>query len=178
MPKQATISPGQPRPEAAIRSKPATIIQLLGNVVHLVIQPMRRIYMEPVEGRTDGELHVEDVTEKMVGSYFTRVAAAKIPDWLESFSQSDERCRQEIAQIWRYSRFIDSEILGLISQFELSEYSRSLQVFRKIPTFRSGANLGYLTTPYFWYFEAAMRLSTLTGQLRARYAMAATFVAP
>jgi hypothetical protein len=155
-----------------------TVIQLLGNVIHLAVQPLQRIYMEPVEGRTDGELHPEDVSEQMVARYFNKVAAANVSRWLESFSESDERCRQDIAQIWRYSRFIDSEILGLISQLELSEFSRTLHLVGRIRSFSPGASLGFLAMPYFWNFKIAMRLSVLAGELQRRYAMPTTFTPP
>ena len=148
------------------------IIQLINNVVDLVIQPLQRVYIH-VEGE-ERPLNLPLVTETLVTAVFEKVEATSVKDWLRSLMESDQKCRQNIEQLWRYSRFIDSEIFGLLSQLELSEYSEVLPTFRRVLPHGRLPTLTPLATPYFWNFEVAMKLSSASLTLKSRYTIPTT----
>jgi hypothetical protein len=148
------------------------VIQLIGNVVELVIQPLQRVYVH-VEGE-ERPLNLSSVTEALVATVFERVEAATVKDWLLSLTESDQKCRQNIDQLWRYSRFIDSDVFRLLSQLELSEYSEVLPMFSRVLPHGRLPTLVPLATPYFWNFEVAIELSRASKALQVRYAIPTT----
>jgi hypothetical protein len=150
-----------------------TLIRLLESVVSLVTQPIERVYAV-IERPDLGQLDFASVTETMILSYFERVDCATISDWLTSLTESDQKCREIINQLWRYSRFVDSEIFGLLSELELSEYSAVLPRFRELLPHGRHPTLAPLATPYFWNFNVAMRLAKAAKTLQKRYGILTT----
>jgi hypothetical protein len=151
------------------------VMHLLGNVIDLVVNPIRRIYETagPIEKRgSDTRLYYADVTEELIAKYFERIASANVAHWLDSFTDSEEKCQANIVQLWRYSQFIDSEMLSILSQLEMSEYMKSLPLYRGVVRPDSHNNsLRFLVTPYYWQFKLAMDLLKLGRKLEARYKM-------
>lgn len=148
------------------------VIQLINNVVDLVIQPLQRIYVH-IEGE-ERPLSLPLVTETLVTTVFEKVEATTVKDWLRSLMESDQKCRQNIEQLWRYSRFINSEIFGWLSQLELSEYAEVLPTFSRVLPHGRHPTLAPMAIPYFWNFEVAMKLSRASQALQARYAIPTT----
>jgi hypothetical protein len=145
------------------------VIDFLRGIVDLVKQPIREIY-KMAEG-TDAELADEGVTLDMIVKYFKGVSIPKVDFWLGRFTDPDDKSREYIAQLWRYSRFIDSEVLSVLSKLELSEYSNNLPMYRRAHGPNSGGGLDFLAPAYYWHFRLAVQLSKLADELQARYGM-------
>ena len=148
------------------------VIELLGKVAELVFQPLRRVF-DATEGKPESDFRLGDVDEKFVERYFTRMDRATLIQWLQALKESDAKCRQIIVQIWRYSRFVDPEILGFLNELELSEYSESLPLFASALPSGHDPSLSPLARPYFLIFDAAIRLARATDVLRYRFGIAA-----
>ena len=143
------------------------VIDFLRKIADLVKQPIREIY-RMAQGE-NAELTDEGVTVDMVNYYFKKVSIPKVDFWLGKFTETDNKSREYIAAVWRYSRFIDSEVLSVLSKLELSAYSRNLPMYRGVHGPNSGGGLDFLATDYHWQFKLAIQLSKLADELQARY---------
>jgi len=143
------------------------VIDFLHKIADLVKQPIREIY-RMAEGE-NAELADEAVTVDMVNDYFKKVSIPKVDFWLDKFTETEVKSCEYIAEAWHYSRFIDSEVLSVLSKLELSGYSKNLPMYRKAHGPNSGGGLDFLATDYHWKYMLAVQLSNLADSLQARY---------
>lgn len=149
------------------------VIDFLRKIADLVKQPIREIYR--MDEGENAELADEAVTVDMVNDHFKKVSIPKVDFWLGKFTETDDKSREYIAAAWRYSRFVDSEVLSVLSKLELSGYSRNLHMYRKAHGPNSGGGLDFLAPDYLWQFKLAMQLSKLADELQARYKVPASY---
>jgi len=143
------------------------VIDFMRKIADLVKQPIREIY-RMAQGE-NAELTDEAVTVDMVNDYFKKVSIPKVDFWLGKFTETDNKSREYITAVWRYSRFIDSVVLSVLSKLELSAYSRNLPMYRGVHGPNSGGGLDFLATDYHWQFKLAIQLSKLADELQVRY---------
>lgn len=143
------------------------VIDFMHKIADLVKQPIRQIYTW-AEGE-NSQLPDERVTDDLIHEYFKRIAVAKVDEWLSRFTETHDKSLEYISAVWRYSRFIDPEVLSVISKLELSAYSKNLPMYRAAHGPKSGGDLTFLATDYHWHFMLAVQLSTLADELQARY---------
>jgi hypothetical protein len=149
------------------------VIDFLRKIADLVKQPIREIHTM-VEGE-NAKLADEDVTLDVIVKYFKGISIPKVDFWLAKFTETEDKSREYIAAVWRYSRFIDSAVLSVLSKLELSGYPKNLPMYRKVHGPNSGGGLDFLAADYHWQFKLAVQLSKLADELQARYTVPTSY---
>jgi hypothetical protein len=136
----------------------------------------------------DGGASLPDpVTEEFVLKLFSKISpnamspiweagTLAIVSWLRTMMDQDLQCRSYLDQIWRYSRFIDSELAGLLEEIRFSQHSRSLNFWRGEGAGMAGnADMSAWAGAYYRYYQGALRLQEYLMRFRARYGISATY---
>jgi len=70
-----------------------------------------------------------------------RSAVAPALSWIGAMALHDEQCVDNIARVWRFSRFLDSELVALLNEIEFSRHSAAMKDVREY-YLRPGIQIG------------------------------------
>jgi hypothetical protein len=160
------------------------VYSLVDRVVGRVVIALDRVYRGRPHLPVPETLNLNNVTVDFVRQVFDSVnpndgstrllemGTGNSVAWIRSLIQANNECRDYIAQVWRYGRFVDAEIGALLSEIEFSGYSGTLRGIEKAPGIMRNPSLSVLADPYFSVFSMAMRLAKCAEKLRTQYAVA------
>ena len=133
----------------------------------------------------------QPVTEQTVADLFKRISpndaspmwdtqTFAVVSWLSTMVEQDTQCRGFIDQIWRYARFIDSELAALLDGIQFSQHAASLRSLKEIGRLAGDLKLGNtdmadFAPAYFQCYQQAMRLQEYCTRFRAKYEIGVTF---
>jgi hypothetical protein len=123
-------------------------------VVGKVLEAFNHPYRERPGHPVSGALALKDITLELVTQVFYDIdpnahctlmfdkATKKHATWIRAFAIKDEKCQEIIGEVWRYGRFLDTEIAALLSEIQASSYSQLLRSMSSFGVY--GANLSFL----------------------------------
>jgi hypothetical protein len=136
----------------------------------------------------------QPVTEQTVADLFKRISpndaspmwdtqTFAVVSWLSTMVDQDVQCRGSIDQIWRYARFIDSELAALLDGIQFSRHAASLHSLKEIGRLAGDLKLGNdnmadFAPAYFQCYQQAMRLQEYCTGFRAKYGIGVTRHSP
>jgi hypothetical protein len=131
-----------------------------------------------------GRVEIERVTlsevKEMFGSVSPKAVAPMVPDyfsarvgWLAAMALHDEQCLAYIAKLWRYSRFFDADVVGLLDNIEFSAHSEAMREARQFqlrdPESMGNPNMASWASNYFEAYDFARQLIHYTTEYRRLY---------
>jgi hypothetical protein len=161
-----------------------SIMLLVDGAISSIIEFLSRVYRARTPDPEGRMLRHETVTLEMVTHLLNEVAPNDITGtmmdaatgqpatWLQAMLDLDERCLEYVAQVFLYSRFIDSDLAALLYDVQFSQYSRTLRTLLalRIPgSTLSSPNLGFIAPAYFANFQGARRLAQCCEKFRGTY---------
>ncbi len=129
-------------------------------------------------------LNPEDVVKSDVERLFGKVSpAASAPmarsalapplTWAAAMALHDEQCIEYIARVWRFARFLDSDLVALLNEIENSRHAAAMQDVREY-LLRPGMSVTITDlTPwaenYWTCYESARRLARYSATYRSTF---------
>jgi hypothetical protein len=148
-------------------------------IVGRVLEAFNRPYRERPGHPVPSALAFKDITLELVTQVFGDIdpnahctsmldkTTMKHATWIRAFAITDEKCQEIIDEVWRYGRFLDTEIAALLSEMQASSYSQLLKSMSGTGIY--GANLRFFAGEYFSILGTALRLARCAEKLRKRY---------
>ena len=142
-------------------------------------------FLQMIHGSTNGGLLNQDEIKKSdVEQLFGSVAPCALAPmatsalappltWLGAMALHDEQCREYIAQIWRFVRFLEPDLVALLYEIEDSAHTSGMKDVRqymlRVGVNVTNADLGSWADNYWACYELAQRLARYSAKYRAMY---------
>jgi hypothetical protein len=140
-------------------------------------------FLQMIQGSTGGGLlNPSEVDSKQVEIIFAKVrpsdpapmarsALDPTLSWIGAMALHDEQCVNNIVRVWRFSRFLDSELVALLNEIEFSRHSAGMKDVREYhlrPGMQNtNSNLLAWADNYWECYESARRLAQYSLKFRS-----------
>jgi hypothetical protein len=157
-----------------------TIAQLSERVANRVTG-----FLQMIKGSTGGGLlDPESVARSDVEDLFRLVSPSKHApmlrsafgpplSWAAAMALHDEQCNEYIDRIWRFARFLDSELIAMLNEIENSPHAAGMKDVRELmirsESTVTNPDLSVWAANYWACYETARRLAKYTATYRATF---------
>jgi hypothetical protein len=155
-----------------------TIADLVDRVANGVLG-----FLQMIQGSTGGGLlNPSEVDSSQVKILFAKVrpsdpapmvrSALDPPlSWIGAMALHDEQCVDNIVRVWRFSRFLDSELVALLNEIEFSRHSAGMkdvrEYFLRPRVAITNGDLSGWADNYWECYESARRLAQYSLKFRS-----------
>ena len=165
-----------------------TIIRLTSEVADSMVFFLRMVRNAAAPELVGTETAFGAVTQKLITEWFEKLSPADPSplladthssqrlNWLQVMLHQDAQCHSRIEKVWRYSKFIESELARLLDSIDSSPFARKMEFWRELTSPKSvQLDIPNLTTwaeAFFDCWEKTVRLALYTESYRAKYGIA------